>query len=177
MTWNNGPLVLYHGCDDVSAQSIMTPVSPNRHGIHLAYSRPLADFGRGFYTTTYLHQAKNWANVRCQRLRSATPSRSVLATVIKFEVDRSQLAQLQTLTFVVDNPDYWDFVQHCRQGKGLHRSTGNYDVVYGPVSLWPQTLVIKDCDQISFHTDLSLAVLLTPTIAAQATSSADPFLR
>jgi hypothetical protein len=65
MGWSNGPLVLYHGCDDTSAQSIMTPASPNRHGIHLAYSRPLADFGRGFYTTTYLHQAKNWANVRC----------------------------------------------------------------------------------------------------------------
>jgi hypothetical protein len=101
----------------------------------------------------------------------------VLATVIKFEVDRTQLAQLQTLTFVVDNPDYWDFVQHCRHGMGLHRSTGNYDVVYGPVSLWPQTLVIKDCDQISFHTDLAVAVLPTPTLAAQATSHADPFLR
>lgn len=177
MGWSNGPLVLYHGCDDISAQSIMIPVSPNRHGINLAYSRPLVDFGRGFYTTTYLHQAKNWANMRCQRLRGATPPRPALATVLKFEVDRTQLGQLQALTFVVDNLDYWDFVQHCRHGMGSHRSTGNYDVVYGPVSLWPQTLVIKDCDQVSFHTDLSLAVLSAPIIEAQAQSHTDPFLR
>lgn len=178
MPWTNSPLVLYHGCDDVSATSIQIPVSPNRHGIHLAYSRPLADFGQGFYTTTYLHQAKNWANVRCQRLHSANPSQPFpLATVLRFEVDRNLLAQLQALTFVVDNTDYWDFVQHCRQGRGPHRQTGNYEVVFGPVSLWPQTLVIKDCDQVSFHTALALSILPTPTVEAQAPSRADPFLR
>jgi len=159
----------------------MTPVSPTLHGINLASSRPLADFGRGFYTTTYLDQAKNWANNRCRNLRNPVVGifqlpRRVLATVIRFEVDRDLLARLQTLSFVREGPDYWDLVQHCRQGRGDHRSTGNYDVVFGPVSLWPQTLVIKDCDQISFHTPLGLAILPTPTMQRQATSQADPFL-
>ena len=90
MPWTNGPLVLYHGCDHISADSIMTPVLPNQHGIHLTQSRALTDFGRGFYTTTSLHQAKNWANSRCRRqIHTAS---SWLATVLSFRVDRNRLA-------------------------------------------------------------------------------------
>lgn len=99
MPWTNGPLVLYHGCDHLSAASIMTPVLPNQHGIHLAQSRALTDFGRGFYTTTSLQQARNWANSRCRRrLRTHSPW---LAIVLSFSVDRNQLAALQTLCFVL----------------------------------------------------------------------------
>lgn len=169
MPWTNGPLVLYHGCDDISAASIMTPQPPNQHGIQLAYCQALTDFGRGFYTTTNLHQAINWANMRCRLLQRALPLR--LATVLRVEVDRNLLARLQMLCFVTErsNSDYWDLVHHCRQGLGGHLLAGqdNYDVVFGPVSLWPQTLVIKDCDQIGFHTSTGLAVLPTPTIVAQ----------
>ena len=169
MPWTHGPLVLYHGCDNISATSIRTPLSPNQHGIHLAYSQALTDFGRGFYTTTNLHQAKNWANIRCQRLPHTLPPK--VATVLRFEVDRNLLARLQLLCFVTEssNSDYWDFVSHCRKGLGNHLLAGqdNYDVVFGPVSLWPQTLVIKDCDQIGFHTPMGLSILPTPTIAVQ----------
>ena len=160
----------------------MTPANTNQHGIDLAYSAPLTDFGRGFYTTTYLDQAKNWANDRCLKIRNALrgllqPPKLVLATVLRFEVDRNEIAKLQWLSFVRENQDYWDFVQYCRQGRGSHRPTGNYDIVSGPVSLWSQRLVIKDCDQISFHTSGALAILPTPVIEAAATSYADPFLR
>jgi len=186
MPWTNGPLVLYHGCDHASAASIITPTSPNQHGVQLAHSRPLTDFGRGFYTTTSFHQAKNWANSRCRRLkRTTTPW---LATILRFEVDRNQLtplavapnqlAPLEKLCFVIENSnaDYWDLVRHCRRGGNhLLRGNRNYDVVFGLVSLWPQTLVVKDCDQISFHTSRGLSVLLNPSIAAQGTSS-NPFL-
>ena len=170
MPWTNGPLVLYHGCDHISADSIMTPVLPNQHGIHLTQSRALTDFGRGFYTTTSLHQAKNWANSRCRRqIHTAS---SWLATVLSFRVDRNRLAALQTLCFVTEssNTDYWDLVHHCRAG-GFHLLMGhnNYDVVFGPVSLWPQRLVIKDCDQISFHTPHGLLILPTPSVVAQGT--------
>jgi hypothetical protein len=170
MPWINGPLILYHGCDHISATRMTTPVFPNQHGIHLARSRAFTDFGRGFYMTTSLHQATNWANSRCRRrLRTPTPW---LATVLSFSVDRNQLAALQTLCFVTEgsNSDYWDLVQHCRGG-GIHLLMGhnNYDVVFGPVSLWPQRLVIKDCDQISFHTPRGLFILPTPSILAQGT--------
>jgi hypothetical protein len=168
MPWQNGPLTLYHGRDGISANNIMTPTSPYRHSITLVYCRALADFGRGFYTTTNLHQARNWANDRCNRLQFVQPPRQ--PTVLRFDVDRNHMALLQTLCFVTEgltppNTDYWNLITYCRQGQGAHRLSGNnYDVVYGPVSLWPQTLVIKDCDQISFHTDASLMVLPTPSI-------------
>ena len=42
-----------------------------------------------------------------------------------------------------------------------------YDLVYGPVSLFPQSLVIADADQISFHTNNALNVLQNATIVSQ----------
>ena len=180
MPWQNNPLALYHGCDDDSANNIRTPGSGYSHGIQLAYGRPLLDFGRGFYTTTNLLQAKHWANSRIRRLRRVDPNQ--YAVVLRFEVDRNLLAMLQTLCFVTEGmtppqTDYWELVRHCRLGLGNHRPTGggNYDVVYGPVSLWPQTLVIKDCDQISFHTHAAMTALPTPSYELQASSS-DPYL-
>ena len=182
MPWSKGPQILYHGCDDASATSIMTPVNPNHHGINLAYSVPLTDFGLGFYTTTNLAQARNWANTRCVKLRTAfsgllQPPRQVLATVLRFEVDRDEITRLQWLSFIREDQDYWGFVKYCRTGRGTHPLTGNYDIVTGPVSLWPQKLIIKDCDQVSFHTPRSLAIVPPPIIEAQAVSYADPFLR
>ena len=171
MAWTNGPLVLYHGCDDLSASAIVT------RGVSLTPCKPFTDFGLGFYTTTNFVQAKNWANTRCRSLlaRSKVPQ---IATVIWFEVERDSLASLDFLTFVTENtnPDFWDFVRRCRRispplqhdRKGFAAATrppkaaprqSDYDVVFGPVTLWPQTLVIKDCDQISFHTVAGVACL------------------
>jgi hypothetical protein len=178
--WANGPLFLYHGCDHLSAQAIRIASIPYRHSISLTYCKLLADFGRGFYTTTNLHQAKNWANLRCQKLQSATPPKNVHAVVIEFQVDRNLLARPEVLCFVTEGADpakppppqtdYWEFVKHNRLGRGSHKPNGgNYDIVYGPVSLWPQTLVIKDCDQISFHTIQALLALPRPNIIIRGT--------
>ena len=63
MVWNNNRyLTLYHGTDLASANKIINSQ------INLNFCKPLTDFGQGFYTTTYLHQAKNWANIRVLRL-------------------------------------------------------------------------------------------------------------
>jgi hypothetical protein len=164
--WNNGPLALYHGCDDASATSI------GSNGIGLGFCKTLTDFGQGFYTTTNLIQAKNWANVRCRLLAVGKSSRPI-ATVIRFDVDRDKLVTLDMLCFVTENtsPDFWDLIQACRQNQppGQHRrlSGVNYDVVFGPVTLWPQRLVIKDCDQISFHTQRALQTLPQFVVDAQ----------
>jgi hypothetical protein len=158
MAWNNGPLVLYHGCDDASASNI------NGNGINLTLCQPLTDFGRGFYTTTSLVQAKNWANARCRALLAKSGIRRT-ATVIRFDVDRNQLAALDFLGFVTENsnPDFWDLIRACRRNsppaQHLRARNAYYDVVFGPVTLWPQTLVIKDCDQISFHTAQAIQLL------------------
>jgi hypothetical protein len=167
--WNNSPVRLYHGCDDRSAAAIQAARPGFGHGIDLARCRPRTDFGQGFYTTTSEHQAKQWANERIRRMsKGALPA--LAATVIAFDVVRDDLADQEDLVFVIDGPDFYALVNYCRAGFAPHgRAAGIYDVVYGPVSLWQQQLVIKDCDQVSFHTDNALKILPTPQIHAQGT--------
>jgi hypothetical protein len=165
MAWNNPPLTLYHGCDDVSARAI------NSGGVSLRLCHPRTDFSRGFYTTTVRHQAQQWANTRVRRLRRAAGvSGTPVATLLEYCVDREQLAGLEALVLVVEgsppSSDFWKFIGHCRGGTATHKAVGRpnsyYEVVLGLVSLWPQTLVIKDCDQVSFHSTAALAVLSSP---------------
>jgi hypothetical protein len=167
MPWNNGPLTVYHGCDYQSANDIINL------GIDLTKCKLLTDFGQGFYTTTSLKQAKSWANQRCNRV--SLRNRIAISTVLKFDIDRDVLARQKILFFIIEsaNTDYWDFVSHYRTiAPAQHNLRGsNYDVVAGPVSLWPQPLVIKDCDQVSFHTPKSISILPQAQIFAQGTPS------
>lgn len=170
MVWKNSPITLYHGTDDLSVVSIIPPSLPMRHSVKLGRCSTLTDFGKGFYTTSNLHQAKNWANNRYRRTL-ATPKPASYAVVLQFDVDRDILAALNTLCFVTEgsSSDYWDFITHCRNAIGSHlfKGSNDYDVVFGPVSLWPQTLVIKDCDQVSFHTTAALQALPAPVLYQQ----------
>ena len=157
--WANQPLKAYHGCDDVSARRLVP--ANGGHGIVLALGSRTTDFGQGFYTTTNVHQAQQWVNRRFHigRRRGAKS-----ATVVEFMIDRDAMAGLGHMAFVREdlapNSDYWQFVSHCRSGNSHGRATKPYyDVVYGPVSLFPQFLVIADADQISFHTDEALRIL------------------
>ena len=174
MTWTNPPLRLYHGCDQLSAKRIATPTYPMAHSINLSRCSAFTDFGRGFYTTTLLAQAQNWAHIRCARLGHGRAAPAPIPKVLQFDIDRALLTKLETLCFIREgqasapNPsDYWQFVSHCRNLLGPHRAIAGrsyYDLVCGPVSLWPQSHVIKDCDQFSFHTVVALAILPTPVI-------------
>lgn len=152
MSWTNAPLKVYHGTTLNYTQSVAAGPDPSK-------GSAFTDFGLGFYVTTNLRQAKDWANDR-HRSRGTHA-----AAVVEFDIDREWLATLDALAFVVEgaNSGYWDFVDFCRQGRTYLRSTRpdhgrtapstmrHYQVVYGPVSLWPQRHVLKDCDQISFH--------------------------
>src|SRR5262245_6595774 len=161
MAWANDDLVLYHGTDDGQGAAFA-------HGLDLSRCRAATDFGRGFYTTTSEHQAKQWANATRERNLPQNPG--VRAVVLSFKVPRDTLAHLESLVFVVDNPDYWSLVNYCRGGSSPHdrrvppQRSAEYDVVYGPVALWRQQLVIKDCDQVSFHTVAALNQLPSPTL-------------
>lgn len=149
--WTDQDLVLYHGTVDVSAASIMKKVKVKRN-------TRLMDFGYGFYTTTNQQQAEDWANgLEADGLGTAA--------VIQFTVPRDDLAKLDCLFFVrgdVLAVDYWSFVQYCRTIPGDHnRKTATwYDVVAGPVAgTWKRQTIIKDADQISFHTKQAVDVL------------------
>ena len=104
-------------------------------------------------------------NLPLRVLSKTTPK----AVVLRFDVSRDKLADLEALVFTNENCGFWPFVTYCRSGSVPHgRSTGRqmeYDIVYGPVSIWPQRLVIKDCDQVSFHTVTALNVIPTLSVA------------
>lgn len=150
--WNNQEIVLYHGTLDTHVPSILLHVD-------LTVCRPLKDFGRGFYTTTNLQQAESWARgLALQTSRTA-------AAVVRLTVERDELAQLDWLTFVrgsVHAINFWSFVQYCRTVPGDHHRarSGWYDVVAGPVTgTWKKQTIIRDGDQLSFHTSAAVQVL------------------
>jgi hypothetical protein len=154
LAWTNSDLPLYHGTDDNAAARIVS------EGVDLTKCSPLADFGRGFYTTTNLEQAKNWASLKAKRIRRKQPS--ARGAVLGMSVDRNWLGKLDSLAFVrsAAEVDYPTFVRFCRSGCSPHRPTGDYQVVYGPVAQWQDIadpnfslFIIQDCDQISFHND------------------------
>lgn len=171
MVWNNNRyLTLYHGTDLASANKIINS------SIQLNFCKPLTDFGQGFYTTTYLHQAKNWANIRVLRLNRKKKGNTQSAAVLEIKVSYDALVTLKTLCFVTEGnstkSDFWDLIRNCRQSRKKHflDNQGNqqyYDVVFGLVSLWPQTLVINNCDQVSFHTDKAISYLQNIKIGAR----------
>jgi hypothetical protein len=157
-------VVLWHGCLRSQLRSI-------RHGIDPTKGDPATDFGRGFYTSTVVRQARHWAWKRWTDL-SLTQRQRDSAHVIRFRVPLSQLAGLEGLHFVLGGHDqdrYWSFVHHCRQStpsavrthaRGRNPADDWYDVVSGPVAaFWSQCAVMDGSDQFSFHTPAAARVL------------------
>lgn len=154
MTWTNQDLELFHGTDATSASAIQSG------GVNLALCSPLTDFGRGFYTTTNLAQAINWALLRALRLRAGGTA-AAKGAVLRITVDRTWLGGLEAMAFVRHDAatGFPEFVRYSRSGASPHRPGGSdYQVVYGPVVQWQglldpklQLFVIADCDQVSFH--------------------------
>ena len=151
--WANGPLLLYHGTGLRDAKRVES-------GVELSRGRESADFGQGFYTTTWWEQACNWADKR-------TAITADQPAVVWFEVDRTALGNLETLAFVrskSDAEDLWQFIWHCRLQIGPHRpSEGSsmYDVVCGPVAAkrWDRRRAITHYDQVSWHTTRAVRLL------------------
>jgi hypothetical protein len=152
MAWANGPLAVFHGTDSTAALSI-------RSGINSAHFRPRTDFGAGSYMTTVLKQAQQWANQQARRSGTAA------SEVLEYRLSRNPIEPLAHLTFTAGSADYYDFVAYCRAGEqnhGPYPCGWPYDIVYDPVSLWPQVLVVANCDQILLldHSGLGKASVL-----------------
>jgi hypothetical protein len=119
--WTNQPLTLYHGTMQRHVASILA-------GITLSSGRAYTDFGQGFYTTTVEQQARAWAWTLSQRARGY----GNLPAVVRFDVDRDSLAQLDCVWFVrgsLNADDFWSLVFHCRTGQAAHRRAGPGELV------------------------------------------------
>lgn len=143
MVWSNTPRKVYHGTTDRLAGAIFDT------GVNPAAGRTTADFGQGFYVTSDFHQAQQWANRKARN----QPKAIVRAAVLSFLLDRDRIGALgDHLAFVLADDDFHDFVTFNRFGSKSHARSGGhaYDVVYGPVSAFPQRLTFASCDQICF---------------------------
>jgi hypothetical protein len=179
LPWQNDDLILFHGCTDQSLHSqssggIKFGGHPHGHGIDHTRGVTRGDFGPGFYTTTWLHQAKNWADIKAQKVRRNHPR--AVALVLRLTINRNDLASLDDLVFTSDGADFFPFVKYCRENGRPHALAVfrqiPYDVIYGPVALTNQTLTIKDSDQVSFHSHR--ATRLIGSVTEEARGS--PFL-
>src|SRR5260370_40727606 len=81
--WKNQDLILYHGTIDRYVSSIVND------GVDISLGRARTDFGKAFYTTTLLRQARSWA----WQLSVWNPGTK--PAVIRFDVGRDELADLQ----------------------------------------------------------------------------------
>jgi hypothetical protein len=149
--WRDQVIELFHGTTDYWVPDILQAMDHTAGGL-------LKDFGRGFYTTIRFDKARDWGRVKARRAGGN-------AAVLRFDVSRNDLAQLDCLFFARADAtaiDYWSFVQYCRTIVGDHNRlhTPWYDLVVGPVTgTWKRQTILPDTDQISFHTPYAVAVL------------------
>jgi hypothetical protein len=168
---------LFHGTDMASLSSYSLNVGRPVIGfsVDLRRCRVDTDFGQGFYLTTSEKQARNWANMRIRR----RPARK-RAVLLSFQVEREWLSSLEALCFIRPTLEFQDFVEDCRLSVSHHQRRGakkSYDIVYGPMSLWPQDTTYGDGDQISIHTQVVATMLPEPMAADIAASPTGLFDR
>ena len=104
-------MILYHG----SSIAIPDP--------KLSFARDTTDFGKGFYTTTILSQAKKWAE-RYKRRRGS-------GTVSVYEMNIDELRKnASILEFDTYSAEWLDYIIGCRQGE----TAGDFDLVIGGIA-------------------------------------------
>jgi hypothetical protein len=165
-------LTLYHGTIPAHAEAMLTDQT-----IKFEACARRSDFGQGFYTTSVLEQARDWADKRTKREVGGGPG-----TVLKVDVEVDQLAALRLRAFAMaaesDPNGYWEFVRWHRSERQSTEPQGAndvYDVVIGPVAASgakpetppngvrrarsAKTEVWTGYDQISFHTERALQLI------------------
>ena len=145
---SGGVIDFFHGTTLQYAQDIYS------NGIDLSKSSPDSDFGRGFYVTTNLAQAIEWAY---KQYYYAQPA------IVEFWVPVSQLTpgQLCGQVFNGATSSYLNFVRSMRTNKPS-TGGGGYDFVEGPLLLNPSQFLagqaaITGGQQDSIHTAAAVA--------------------
>lgn len=132
------------------------------------------DFGKGFYTTTDIEQAKRWTKIKKDRLEKEGKKNEINRYISIYEYTENK--DLKILDFVEATEEWLDFVYKNRKSdKLLH----DYDIVKGPVAndnlfatlrLYERNFISKEetvkslktyklVNQISFHTNDAIRTL------------------
>lgn len=88
----------------------------------IVHSRSNVDFGRGFYITPILEQAKNW----CRKFKR----RGRTGIVSQYNLNEDAMNQLKVLRFDTYSEGWLDLILTCRSGK----DTEEYDIIIGGVA-------------------------------------------
>jgi len=104
-------LILYHGSNR------------NFDKVDLAKSKDKRDFGRGFYTTTLLEQAKDWAEILFKRFKGD----GIFVYEMELEITEDLLIKI----FDGLSEEWLQMVQKNRILGGIQH---NFDIVQGPVA-------------------------------------------
>lgn len=91
----------------------------------LKYSNKTRDFGKGFYLTTDLEQAKIWAKKKTLKLEDGEPIVSV------FEIEEKEFENLKVKTFEKADEEWFDYVLKNRHDNTYY---DEYDIVIGPIA-------------------------------------------
>ena len=86
------------------------------------------DFGRGFYTTTDIEQAKKWTKIKKKRIEKENNCERICQYINVYEFTQNN--NLNVLNFEYATEQWLDFVLKNRRSNELH----NYDIVIGPVA-------------------------------------------
>lgn len=179
---SNNSYRVFHGTNLFAAKIIQT------HGISLNVQRQLTDFGKGFYVTFNLDQAKSWARVKAinpqvypkildflkiSKQHYFNHPYTRIPSYLIFDLNLSQLVQLNGRVFPLPHELGWSheqkswelFVQKCRAGV-MH----SYDYVYGPIGgnhpIVPnQVKVSKSKDQLSLNSIRAIQCLSNLKVA------------
>lgn len=110
-------MILYHGSNVSIAD------------IDLLKSKPNKDFGRGFYLTEYLSQARDMAQIKTAQLGYGSP------TVMTYELDEKCLidGSLSVKRFMDYSEEWAQFILANRNNP-TSECVHTYDVVIGPIA-------------------------------------------
>jgi len=98
--------------------------------IDLNYCEVGKDFGKGFYVTKLLEQAKTWATRKGKEKEKRTES---VVAEFEFDEDICRVMKLKMLYFEDYNDDWFDFVILNRKNL-KERQAHDYDIIEGPVA-------------------------------------------
>jgi len=110
-------LQIYHG-------SIFVVDKPNLEILNYK-----TDFGKGFYTTQDMEQAKRWTNIKKKRIEKENNSKNIQRYVNVYEYIENK--DLNILNFETATEEWLKFVFKNRQSDEL---VHQYDIVTGPVA-------------------------------------------
>lgn len=95
--------------------------------IDLRKSKPNKDFGQGFYLSREYSQAMELAKIKVDQLETGLP------TVITYEVDEKQMAELKVLRFD-DYTENWAKFILMNRNNASSQPAHEYDIVIGPIA-------------------------------------------